>query len=157
MDSHAGTPDAATARIGERSGQLFDGGLCCAESILKAIAEHLRPDADGIPAVATGFCSGLARTGGLCGAVSGAVMGIGLVTGRSAPEEDVAPTYEKVQEFLQRFRERFGSLNCYELTGCDLATREGRRRFDEENLTPKCREIVVAAAEEAASLLKTDT
>jgi len=143
--------------LGKSAGKKFDEGLYCAESVLAAIGEHRGIQSDLIPGIATGFCSGLARTSGTCGAVSGGVMGIGLVTGRSAPEEDAVPTYERVQEFLQRFRERFGSLNCYELTGCDLATEEGRRRFDEENLAPKCREFVVAATEEAAALLKRDS
>ena len=57
----------------QRSVELFRSGFFCAESVLQAIAESLDIRSDLIPRIATGFCSGVARTGGMCGAVSGAV------------------------------------------------------------------------------------
>ena len=66
----------------KRSRELFNSGFYCAESVLMAIAESRGIRSDLIPRIATGFCSGMARTGGQCGAVSGAMMGISLATGR---------------------------------------------------------------------------
>ena len=71
----------------QRSLELFQSGFFCAESVLLAIAESQGIQSDLIPRIATGFCSGISRTGGMCGAVSGAIMGIGLVAGRNSPAE----------------------------------------------------------------------
>jgi len=58
----------------QRSRELFESGLFCAESVLLAAAEALGVNSDLIPRIASGVCSGLARTGGLCGALSGALL-----------------------------------------------------------------------------------
>ena len=71
----------------QRSLELFRSGYFCAESVLQAIAENQDIQSDLIPKIATGFCSGISRTGGMCGAVSGGIMGIGLVAGRNSPAE----------------------------------------------------------------------
>ena len=64
--------------------ELFGGGqLYCAETVVKLIVEAGGRDSGDAVRMATGFCSGMARTYGQCGAVSGAVMGIGLFAGRA--------------------------------------------------------------------------
>jgi C_GCAxxG_C_C family probable redox protein len=83
--------------ISRRSGEFFDPGLYCAESVLLAIAEGKGMKSDVIPRIATGFCSGMSRTCGLCGAVSGAIMGINLFAGRSSPDRSVDQNYALVR------------------------------------------------------------
>jgi hypothetical protein len=51
----------------QRSLELFTSGYFYAESVLLAIAESRGIQSDLIPRRATGFCSGIARTGGMCG------------------------------------------------------------------------------------------
>ena len=121
-----------------RSEELFGSGLFCAESVLLTVAEDRGVDCELIPRIATGLCSGLARTGGLCGAVGGAILALGLVAGRDAADEPVDPVYELVREVLRDFEERFGGTSCIGLTGCDLATDEGRRRFEETGQRERC-------------------
>ena len=125
-----------------RSEELFGSGLFCAESVLLAVAEDRGVDSELIPRIATGLCSGLARTGGLCGAVGGAILALGLVAGRDAADEPVDPVYGLVREVLSDFEERFGGTSCIGLTGCDLATDEGRRRFEETGQRERCTEYV---------------
>jgi hypothetical protein len=50
----------------QRSVELFRSGFFCAESVLLAIAESQGIESDLIPRIATGFCSGISRTGGAC-------------------------------------------------------------------------------------------
>lgn len=123
----------------QRSGELFDSGWYCAESVLLAIAEHHNIQSEWIPQIATGFCSGMARTCGVCGAVSGAMMGIGLASGRRSPQESVEKTYAYIRKFLAAFEQTFGSTNCRVLTGCDLNTEEGQRYFDAKNICQTCK------------------
>jgi len=40
-----------------RSGELFDQGFCCAESVLQAVAESRDIHSDLIPRIATGLCA----------------------------------------------------------------------------------------------------
>jgi C_GCAxxG_C_C family probable redox protein len=137
----------------QRSGELFDAGYYCVESVLLAIAESSKVQSDLIPRIATGFCSGLSRTCGMCGAVTGAVMGISLLKGRDSPTESVEENYTLVSEFLTAFGNQFGSTNCRDLIDCDLSTEEGQRGFKENSLHEDCRRYVEEATRLAMSLI----
>lgn len=128
-----------------RSGELFESGWYCAESVLIAVTEELDVRCEPIPRIATGFCSGLARTGGLCGALSGAILTIGIAAGRDAAEDPIDPAYVLVRAILRRFEERFDATTCLELIGCDLATDEGRQRYTEAGRHERCAEYVRGA------------
>ena len=103
-----------------------------------AVAESQGIQSDLLPKIATGFCSGVARTGGQCGALSGAIMALGLLTGRSEPGASVDDHYRQVQELVARFKDEFGSINCQELTGVHLGTEEGQMQFREANQIENC-------------------
>ena len=141
-------------KISGRSGELFDSGYYCAESVLLAIAEGKGIQSSVIPKIATGFCSGLSRTCGLCGAVSGAIMAINLFTGRSSPGESVEDNYIAVRKLLSMFERKFGSTNCKQLTGCDLSTEEGQNAFRANNLHEQCKHYTKEAARMAMVLIE---
>ncbi len=124
--------------------------------MLLAIAEQQGIRSDVLSQIATGFCSGMARTAGFCGALSGAMMGIGLALGRSIPGASVDQAYTAVQTLLQRFQDQFGSTNCQELTGCHLATPEGQARFKAENRALRCYQFAAEAARMAAELTQSE-
>jgi hypothetical protein len=54
----------------------------CSEAVLITLAECLGVESKLIPRIATGFGAGVGREGEVCGALSGAVMGLGLKFGR---------------------------------------------------------------------------
>ncbi len=126
----------------EASIAYFDTGYGCAEAVLKAVAEFKGVESDLIPRLATGFCGGMARTGGMCGAVTGGVLALNLLYGRNDSTGDKEANYQAIQEFMRIFRERFNDVNCPGLTGVDLATAEGQRQFTERNLHPRCANFV---------------
>ena len=140
-------------QVSQRSRELFDNGYYCAESVLLAIAEGNGIESDLIPKIATGFCSGVARTSGVCGAVNGAVMGISLTTGRSSRDETIDRCYALTQQFIEQFKERHGSTNCRQLIGCDLDSEEGRRNFAANRLIQRCQRYVEDAAGMAFALV----
>ncbi len=154
LDADAAAGEAPASQTGDQPEALsprtraqasFDQGYYCAESVLRALAPQV---AAGGTRMATAFCSGMARTRGSCGAVTGAMLGLGLALGRDAPEASVQRCYEATQNFLQVFEQRFGSSNCQVLLdGCDLATPEGQVMFKEQGLRARCREFTGAAAE----------
>ena len=137
----------------QRSLELFKSGFFCAESVLQAIAESQGIQSDLIPRIATGFCSGISRTGGMCGAVSGGIMGIGLVAGRDSPAESLESAYALTQKLISRFEGQYGSVNCRQLIGCDLNTEAGQRYFMENNLMERCLQCAADATSMAVSLI----
>jgi len=140
-------------KASQRSVELFQSGFFCAESVLQALAESQGIQSDLIPRIATGFCSGISRTGGICGAVSGAIMGINLVAGRNSPTDSIEVSYTLTQELISRFEMQYGSINCRQLIGCDLATDEGQRYFMENQLMDQCLKYAEGATSIAVSLV----
>ena len=134
-------------KVEEKARELFGAhGLLCAESVLTVLSDEAGIVSPLIPRIATGFCGGIARTRGMCGAVAGGVMALGIVYGRDNPEQPYEIVYEKVQRFLRAFEEEFESTNCFELTGCDLSTDHGRKEFADRGVRESCRLFVGRAA-----------
>ncbi len=66
--------------------------------------------------MATGFAGGLGDTQQeLCGALSGGVMIIGALLGRTELEEDDQPAVRLASCYRQCFLEEFGSVQCASL------------------------------------------
>jgi C_GCAxxG_C_C family probable redox protein len=136
-----------TTQVAQRSSELFQQGFCCAESVLQAIAESRGVKSDVIPKIATGLCGGIARTGGLCGAVSGGVLAINLVAGRNIAGQAPDDNFRLVRAFLGEFETKFGTTNCERLIGCRLDTSDGQRFFKENKLREgKCQVFTKEAA-----------
>jgi C_GCAxxG_C_C family probable redox protein len=114
---------------------------------LLAVAEHRQMQSEIIPRIATGFCGGLAHTGGMCGAVSGGIMAISLVLGRSSPTDQKDRCYQAERAFLRGFTAHFGELNCQKLTGVHLGTPEGQAAYKEKGLKKQCTEYVGQAVQ----------
>ena len=106
--------------------------------------EYLRIDDPLIPRLATGFGAGIGRKGSICGALAGAVMALGMRLGRTdASDQDRKERiYEKCYEFCSQFEKEFGSVNCYNLTGCDFTKDEERKRWQASGGNEKCTAIV---------------
>jgi C_GCAxxG_C_C family probable redox protein len=118
------------------------------------VAEGKGFQSELIPKIASGFCGGIARTGGICGAVCGAVMAISIYYGRSLPDEPIDKSYVPVRQLIEIFENNFGSTNCKQLTGCDLGTEEGRKRFFATNMLERCRVYTEEATRMAMSIIE---
>lgn len=95
------------------------------------MAEHEGLENPLIPKIATPFGGGIARSGSVCGCVTGALMHVGTKLGRLQSTEDKEKAYTAAASFMDTFERRFGSLICYELIGCDFRTPEGHKRWEE--------------------------
>jgi 2-aminobenzoate-CoA ligase len=133
--------------------KAFASGLYCAESVVLALARAQGVESDFFPKVATAFCSGMARTRGPCGALTGAIMGVSLALGRSRAGEPVYNAYAATQDLIREFEQEFGARNCDELLGCDLGTPKGQAMFHENRLQERCALYTGKAAEIAASII----
>ena len=131
----------------------MDAGWFCAESVVAELAHRQGIESELLPAIATGFCGGVSRRGGMCGAVSGAVMAVSMVNGRRTVGDSHEPTYRAVQALIDGFAEEFGSINCPELLGLRLDTDAGRAAFRARGLIKRCRGFTCRAAEMAAEII----
>jgi C_GCAxxG_C_C family probable redox protein len=145
--------DEFAANTRKSAEDSFASGLYCAESVVLALAKAQGIESDLLPKVATAFCSGMSRTCGTCGAVTGAIMGMGLALGRSKAGDSVEPSYTATQNLIREFEHEFGASECHVLLGCDLNTPEGQEIFREEGLGAQCTKFTGKAAEIAARII----
>jgi C_GCAxxG_C_C family probable redox protein len=121
-----------------------------------AVGEDRDIGSDLIPRIATGFCGGMARTNGICGAVTGGVLAINLILGRNTLDDPRDENYAAVAGLIGGFREKFGSTNCGELLGCDLGTPEGQAFYGENELRKRCRHFTEEATRLVMEMLGTE-
>jgi C_GCAxxG_C_C family probable redox protein len=102
---------------------LFQQGFTCSQALLSVFAQDFGLDRDMALRISQGFGAGIAYTDDTCGAVSGAIMVIGLRYGRIRADDIVAKekTYTVVREFLREFKKRNGSVDCTGLLGYNLS------------------------------------
>lgn len=148
----AADPHFASA-VRRSAEKAFASGLYCAESVALALAQAQGVEPEPVAKMATAFCSGMSRTCGTCGALTGAIMGLSLALGRSKAGEPVHTSYAATQRLVRDFEAEFGARNCDELLGCDLGTPEGQAMFHEKRLHERCARYTSRAAELAASLI----
>jgi C_GCAxxG_C_C family probable redox protein len=128
----------------------FDKGYACSQSVFSAYAEDLGLDQETALKIAGPFGGGMGRKAETCGAVTGALMALGLKYGATDPEdkETKEKTYKLARQFLDRFEARHGSSRCKELLGWDISTPAGHEAAKYRRLfSTLCPKYVAAAAE----------
>ncbi len=100
--------------------ELFASGLHCSQVVLGQWADDLGYDPEELHRAAAAFGGGMFR-GDTCGAVTGAMIAIGLKYGGSGEPDKNAATTAKVAAFQERFVERLGSTICRDLLGYDFS------------------------------------
>ena len=113
--------------------------------MLSSFGEEFGLDRERALRVAGAFGGGMARMGATCGAVTGALMVIGLKYGKTKAENEGArdKTYKLVREFINRFQSRHGSIICKELLGYDLSNpQEGEAAKEKGLFDTLCPQLV---------------
>jgi C_GCAxxG_C_C family probable redox protein len=119
-----------------RALSMFKKGFACSQALLATYGEPFGLDRDTALRVSAPFGGGMCRMGETCGAVTGALMVIGLKHGNVEAKDKNSrnKTYELAETFVRRFKERNATVNCSRLLGCDISTREGLREAREKKL-----------------------
>ena len=128
----------------------FREGFNCSQAILSTYGSELGLERETALKAAAAFGGGMGGLGEVCGAVTGAMIVIGLRYGYTMPKdkETKEKIYARVREFAGRFRARNSSILCRELLGCDLTTDEGKAMARQKHLfTERCPGFVREAAE----------
>ena len=134
----------------ERANSYFEKGYSCSQAVLAAHAPELGMDEDMALRVSQAFGGGIARMGETCGAVSGALMAIGLKHGWGSTDDAEAKdhTYDLAAQFIEAFKERHSTVVCNELVGYDVTKPEEKERAREEGVFDTvCSQVVRDATE----------
>lgn len=121
--------------------ELRDKGHSCSEATLTAISRALQLDypEDMLRALSVGFRGGIGGTfdEGTCGALSGAIMAMGL-----ADPSDPALTVKRAKKSFESFKREFGTVECGAMhhkgrghcnNCCLSAAREAMRNLDKDS------------------------
>ncbi len=103
----------------QKSIELFKEGYSCCQCVVTAFADMYGLDETMAKRIAAGFGGGVGRMRMMCGAVSGIVTLAGLECGQTegGDKEGKAACYKEVQNLVNTFKERNGSIVCAELLG----------------------------------------
>nr|WP_310604096.1 C-GCAxxG-C-C family (seleno)protein [Anaerosporobacter sp.] len=85
--------------LAEQAVNLFRGGLYCSEAILQVFNKELKLDLnESAIKMATGFGAGLGASKCCCGSLTGAIMVLSAVRGRTTTEENIDVIFPLTQE-----------------------------------------------------------
>lgn len=129
--------------------QAMTSGMNCAQAVLTFFAEDYGLSKADALRVSAGFGSGM-RMALVCGAVTGAIMVLGLHHGMTEPSNAEAKraTNAATAKFNERFREIHPSVMCEGLLGIDVTTPDGLAQAKAEGLfVSQCRGYVADAIE----------
>ena len=97
----------------------FLKGYNCSQAVLLSFSDLTGLDETVAMKLASSFGGGMGRMREVCGAVSGALMVLGLLYGydatASTADADKKAHYARVQAFCKRFREAQSSIVCREI------------------------------------------
>jgi C_GCAxxG_C_C family probable redox protein len=132
----------------------------CAQSSFLALSEQFGlGNTDMVKALTP--IPGIAERGETCGAVSGALLALGLVFGKNniTDWEGYRDSLKPANEFCDRFEKELGSLRCRNIVDSefgmklDLRKEDDLQKFQEAGATHTCSRVVRTAVRIAADLI----
>ncbi|MCG8481719.1 MAG: C-GCAxxG-C-C family protein [Clostridia bacterium] len=107
-----------------KAGQYFKDGHNCAEAIFLAFKDEFDLD-ENLVKMFTGFGRGVGEAGCMCGALTGCIGVLSMITGRTTTDnEERDQCYAYTKEFHDRFKEQFSITCCRALNPYDFSTRD---------------------------------
>lgn len=97
----------------DKATQLHESGWNCCQAVLCSCCDNLSLNVDTAYRIGAFFGAGM-RQGEACGAVTGTLMALGLRYG-----DENNRNSRKSIEFINAFKDRYGSVRCSELIGED--------------------------------------
>ncbi|MBQ8435271.1 MAG: C_GCAxxG_C_C family protein [Oscillospiraceae bacterium] len=129
--------------------EYFSQGFNCSQSVLAVFAEKYGLCKDSALKIGCGFGGGM-RNAEVCGAVTGAIMVIGLKYGHIIGNDNDSKSlcYLKTTEFTTAFKNMNKSIICRDLLGYDISNPDEMNKAAEKNLfSTTCVEMICNAVE----------
>jgi C_GCAxxG_C_C family probable redox protein len=136
----------------------FRNEFNCSQSVLAVFGNEYGITENNCLKIACAFGGGMGRMQHTCGAVTGALMVLGLKYGKGIndQEKNKQLTYAKTREFFGEFKKLNGSVNCRDLlNGLDMNDPDDHKKIIEQKLfSIKCEKYVVDAVRIAEEIMK---
>jgi C_GCAxxG_C_C family probable redox protein len=134
--------------------RLFSNGHNCAQSLLAIYGRDLGLDYSTAVGIASTFGGGIVDSGATCGAVTGALMLIGLKHGAGDVKDRAknANTSQLAQIFIKEFEDRHSTTMCSGLLGYKIS--ENNSPEQDKIICERCPKFVKDAAEILEQLLR---
>jgi len=117
----------------QRAENLFTNHrFCCSEALLLVLNHGFNGGLSSEQAaqLGSGFCGGMGEAGCTCGALSGAVMGLGLLLGPHAKEGMSKKKFRQLAKTMHDlFHQEFSSTCCRMLIEPFVSDKKGRSKF----------------------------
>ncbi len=143
-------------RFDEKAKKIFGKDFNCAQSVLAPFAERFGLEEATALKLTTPFGGGIYHHGQVCGAVTGALLAIGLAEGFTG--EDISQKQickDLSMAFLERFEVLHGALTCPDLLGLKWENwGDLDKAMTERSIFANCSTFVADAAKIAAELLE---
>ena len=140
----------------DKAKEIFEKKFHCSQAVLAAFAGELGITEEQALKLGGCFGGGMYK-GEVCGAVTGALMALGLKYGQYKEDDLESRQKESAMtiEMLERFKKENGSYICKELLGCDLSREEGKLEAQEKKLFVEfCPKMVESATRIAEELMR---
>lgn len=144
----------------EIAGNYFANGYNCSQAVFASFAPDYGLSVDNSLKIACAFGGGMGRQQQTCGAVTGALMVLGLKYGKALNDDEGKKklTYIKTTEFFEAFKKQHGSTNCKALLdGLDMNDQIDMEQIKNRDLFNTLCPIYVVSAVEIAELLIDET
>jgi C_GCAxxG_C_C family probable redox protein len=138
----------------EEANELFRSGFNCSQAVLAVFSEEYGITAATALRAASPFGRGMGGCGGTCGALTGAMMVIGLKYGTAgrAETENLKHVADKTRRLIEIFEEEHGTVSCNDLTGLDQRNLNGTDLMEKlphfHSVCPKYLATVITFLEE---------
>ncbi len=138
------------SNLADRAVDFHDRHFNCSQSVFAALAPQYGFSEELALKLASPFGGGFSRMGHVCGAVTGALLALGLAHGADTPagKDEI---YRQGQEFIRRFEANHGSLLCRTLIGKDISTPEG---WEQANATGVFQTVCPLLVRDATELIQ---
>ena len=120
----------------------------CAQTVLVSFLEHKGLSFKEAVDISAGLGGGVGLQGKTCGAATGGVLAIGVLTGQTISNlgKSKNETYRVAMRFLHRFRREFSSQMCNDLVGLDMADQKQlQEALDSGHFKKTCPKFVEGA------------
>jgi len=108
----------------------------CSQSVMATFGPEYGLSEDDCLKIATAFGGGMGRQQHICGAITGALMVLGLRYGKGLndTEEKKTHTYQLTKEFFDEFKRLNVSVNCFELLdGLNMNNPDDNKKIVDRN------------------------
>ncbi|MEM3704029.1 MAG: C-GCAxxG-C-C family protein [Candidatus Bathyarchaeia archaeon] len=151
------------AKSAYNNNRAYEG---CTRCVIDALQQHLHLVDDykeykTVLKASTGLAAGVARKGETCGALIGAIMGVGLVAGTEHLDdfENYVKAMEAARKVFENFKKHFGTVKCTEIQekvlgrSYDFFKEEDREAWYKDGGLDACPGVCAIAARTAAEII----